>query len=79
MEESIKILKHAEVVLMKKIRTLKDGKPKYAASEKLREIRYAIAVLKQVTLDEEFAKVDEKEEDELLVHVFTQNPPNAQA
>jgi len=79
MEEPIKILKHAEVVLMKKIRTLKDGKPKYAASEKLREIRYAIAVLKQVTLDEEFAKVDEKEEDELLVHVFTQNPPNAQA
>lgn len=79
MTEPIKILKHSEEVLMKKIKSMKDGKPKYAASEKLREIRYAIAVLKQVTLDEEFAKVDEREEDELLVHMFTQNPPTAQA
>jgi len=79
MTEPIKILKHSEEVLMKKIKSMKDGKPKYAASEKLREIRYAIAVLKQVTLDEDFTKVDEKEEDKLLVHLFTQNPPTAQA
>ena len=30
MEEAIKVLQHAEVVLMKKIRAMKDGKPKYA-------------------------------------------------
>lgn len=79
MTEAIQILRHAEEVLMKKIKSMKDGKPKYAASEKLREIRYGITVLKQVTLDEEFAQMDEKEEDEILAQVFTTNPPKAQA
>jgi hypothetical protein len=46
MQEAITILEHSEVVLMKKIKGLQDGRPKYAASEKLREIRYAIDVLK---------------------------------
>lgn len=46
MQEAIDILEHAEVVLMKKIKSLQDGKPKYAASEKLTEIRYAISLLK---------------------------------
>ena len=79
MTEPIKILKHSEEVLMKKIKSMKDGKPKYAASEKLREIRYAIAVLKQVTLDEDFAKVDEREEEAFLKQMFTNHPPTAQA
>jgi len=79
MEEAIKILRHAEDVLMKKIKGLKDGKPKYSASEKLRELRSAITVLKQANLDEEFAQMDEKEEDEILAHIFTNRPPQAQA
>jgi hypothetical protein len=76
MEEPIKILKHAEVVLMKKIKALKDGKPKWLASEKLRELRHAISILKQVNMESE---MDEKEEDEILAQVFTNNPPKAQA
>jgi len=76
MEEPIKILKHAEVVLMKKIKALKDGKPKWLASEKLRELRHAISILKQVNMESE---IDEKEEDELLAQVFTNNPPKAKA
>jgi hypothetical protein len=79
MDEAIKILKHAEVVLMKKIKSLKDGKPKYLASEKLQELRHAITVLKQANLDEEFAQMDEKEEDEILEQIFTNRPPQAQA
>ncbi len=76
MEEPIKILKHAEVVLMKKIKALKDGKPKWLASEKLRELRHAISILKQVNMESE---MDEKEEDEILAQVFTNNPPKAKA
>lgn len=77
MQEAITILKHSEEVLMKKIRGMKDGKPKYAANEKLREIRYAIAVLKQVNMDVEFA--ESADEEELLAHMFTEHPPKAQA
>jgi hypothetical protein len=79
MDEAIKILRHAEDVLMKKIKGLKDGKPKWLASEKLRELRNAITVLKQANLDEEFAQMDEKEEDEILEQIFTNRPPQAQA
>ncbi len=79
MDEAIKILRHAEDVLMKKIKGLKDGKPKWLASEKLRELRNAITVLKQANLDEEFAEMDEKEEDEILEQIFTNRPPQAQA
>ena len=46
MEHVMEILGHAEVVLMKKIKAMKDGKPKYAASERLNEIRHAMAILK---------------------------------
>ena len=42
MEEAIKVLRHAESVLAKKIKGMKDGKPKYAASEKLTELRDGI-------------------------------------
>jgi hypothetical protein len=76
MEEAIKILEHSEVVLMKKIKGLQDGKPKWAASEKLREIRYAIDILKAHNdLDE----LESENADELLVDIFTQNPPKYNA
>ena len=77
MQEAITILKHSEEVLMKKIRGMKDGKPKYAANEKLREIRYAIAVLKQVNMDTDFP--ESVDENEMLVQMFTEHPPQAKA
>ena len=45
--EALVVLTHAEAVLMKRIRDMKDGKPKYAASERLNELRTAMKVLKQ--------------------------------
>ena len=76
MDEAIKILRHAEDVTMKKIKGMKDGKPKYAANEKIRELRYAIDTLKQVSMEDE---LDEKEEEEVLQQMFTANPPHAKA
>jgi hypothetical protein len=76
MEHVMEILGHAEVVLMKKIKAMKDGKPKYAASERLNEIRHAMAILKaHDELDEMF----EENEDAILVEQFTQHPPQAKA
>ena len=76
MEHVMEILGHAEVVLMKKIKAMKDGKPKYAASEKLNEIRHAMAILKaHDELDEMF----EENEDAILIEQFTQDPPQAKA
>ena len=76
MEHVLEILGHAEVVLMKKIKAMKDGKPKYAASERLNEIRHAMAILKaHGELDEMF----EENEDAILVEQFTQHPPQAKA
>jgi hypothetical protein len=76
MQEAITILEHSEVVLMKKIKGLQDGRPKYAASEKLREIRYAIDVLKA---HDEFDEMLNKNEDQILIEQFTNNPPQANA
>lgn len=76
MQEAIKILEHSEVVLMKKIKVMKDGKPKYAASERLRELRDAIHILK--THDELDAMMVENE-DEMLIDQFTKYPPQAKA
>jgi hypothetical protein len=45
MQEAIDILRHSETVLVKKIKAMKDGKPKYAASAKVNELRDAIKVL----------------------------------
>ena len=45
MKEAISILRHSETVLVKKIKGMKDGKPKYAASEKVTELREAIKAL----------------------------------
>jgi hypothetical protein len=76
MQEAIEILQHSEVVMMKKIKAMKDGKPKYAASEKLNEIRYAIQVLKaHEDMDEMLAE----NEDEILTQQFINNPPIAKA
>ena len=77
MEEAIDILKHSEVVLMKKIKGLQDGKPKWAASERLRQIRYAIDVLEAHNqLDE---MLDSANENDMLVDMFTHNPPKYKA
>jgi len=76
MQEAITILEHSEVVLMKKIKGLQDGRPKYAASEKLREIRQAISVLKQL---EEMLPMNDEEEDAILIEQFINNPPQAKA
>jgi len=76
MEHVLEILGHAEVVLMKKIRAMKDGKPKYAASERLNEIRSAMHILKaHDELDEMMAE----NEDDILVEQFSKHPPQAKA
>lgn len=76
MKEAIEILQNSEVVLMKRIKAMKDGKPKYAASERLNEIRYAIQVLKShEDLDEMLAA----DEDAFLTQQFINNPPQAKA
>ena len=76
MQEAIKILQHSEVVLMKKIKAMKDGKPKYAASERLNELRMAIHILKT---HGELDMMMAEEEDAILVEQFTQHPPQAKA
>ena len=55
---------------------MKDGKPKYAASERLNQIRTAIHILK--THGELDAMMAE-EEDAILVEQFMQHPPQAKA
>ena len=44
--EAIIVLTHAEAVLMKRIKEMRDGKPKYAASDRLQEIRSALKLVK---------------------------------
>jgi hypothetical protein len=46
--EAVLVLTHAEAVLMKRIKEMRDGKPKYAASERLTEIRSALKVIKEL-------------------------------
>ena len=76
MNEAIEVLEKAEAVLMKRIRAMRDGKPKYAASERLNELRTALTLIKTV---EKQMSVIEEEEDELLMAQLTLNPPIAQA
>jgi hypothetical protein len=76
MEYAIQKLKQDEIVLMKKIKALKDGKPKWAANEQLNEIRSAIKLL------ERYNTISESEiehEDEILKEIFIANPPQAMA
>lgn len=44
--EAVIVLMHAEAVLMKRIRDMKDGKPKYVASERMQELRSALKLVK---------------------------------
>ena len=46
-QEAIVVLEKAEAVLMKRIREMRDGKPKYAASERLNELRDALKLLRK--------------------------------
>jgi hypothetical protein len=46
--ESLVVLESAESVLVNRIKVMRDGKPKYAASERLTELRTAIRMLKEV-------------------------------
>jgi hypothetical protein len=45
MDYVLDILRHSEAVLAKKIKGLKDGKPKWAANEQMTELREAIKAL----------------------------------
>jgi hypothetical protein len=76
MDYAIKKLKQDEVVLMKKIKGLQDGKPKWAASEQLSEIRSAIALLERYN---EMSAEDLENEDEYLKQIFEQHPAKAKA
>jgi hypothetical protein len=72
MQEAIEVLEKAESVLMKRIRAMREGKPKWAASDRLLEIREALKLIKSV-------KLEEISEDAFLIETFTQNPPRAEA
>jgi len=76
MTEAIEVLTKAEAVLMKRIKAMRDGKPKYAANERLRELRDALKLIK--TYEKEAALMEE-EEDAYLVEALIMNPPIAQA
>ncbi len=76
MREAIEVLEKAEGVLMKRIREMRDGKPKYAASERLNELRSALKLIK--TYERE-AELMEEEEDDILMEALILNPPKAQA
>ncbi len=48
MQYPLEVLTKSESVLMQRIRRMKDGEPKYAASERLRGVREAIKIIKDV-------------------------------
>lgn len=76
MQYAIDKLKADELVLMKKIKGLQDGKPKWRASEQLDEIRLAIKLLERYR---DMTAEDAEEEEEYLKELFEQNPPQAKA
>jgi hypothetical protein len=76
MDYAIKKLKQDEIVLMKKIKGLQDGKPKWAASEQLSEIRSAIALLDRYN---EMTAEQMEDEEEYLKELFEEHPPKAKA
>jgi hypothetical protein len=76
MEYPIMKLKQDEVVLMKKIKGLQDGKPKWKASEELGQIRSAIALLERYN---EMSAEDMENEDEYLKQIFELHPAKAKA
>ena len=76
MQEAITVLEKAEAVLMKRIRAMKDGSPKWSASARLNELRAALKMLKQY---EKAAEAFEAEQDEYLKESLMAYPPIAQA
>jgi len=76
MDYAIMKLKQDEIVLMKKIKSLQDGKPKWAASEQLDEIRSAIELLDRYN---NITEQDIEDEDTYLKQVFATNPAKAKA
>jgi hypothetical protein len=48
MNEAIEVLEKAEAVLMKRIRAMRDGSPKWSAASRLNEIRSALKLIKDV-------------------------------
>ncbi len=55
---------------------MQDGKPKWAASKQLDEIRSAIALLERYN---EMSAEDMENEDEYLKQIFEQHPAKAKA
>ena len=47
MQEAIEVLEKAESVLMKRIRVMRTGIPKWAAADRLAEIRMGLRLIKQ--------------------------------
>jgi hypothetical protein len=76
MEFAINKLKDDEVVLIKKIKSLKDGKPKWKCNEELNEIRSAIKLLERYN---EITAENLENEEEYLMELFEHNPPKAKA
>jgi hypothetical protein len=76
MSKAIEVLEHAEVVLMKKLRGLRDGKPKWACADELMEVKHAISVLKAFDKGVVEALASE---DAYIQEALTLNPPIAQA
>jgi len=76
LEYPLEVLQHAESVLMKRIREMRDGKPKDVAKDKLYQIRDAIGLVKEYGVVSE--QVEELEE-EKMIQYFTHNPPIAEA
>jgi hypothetical protein len=69
MQEAVVVLEKAEAVLMKRIRAMRDGSPKWSASARLNEIRSALKLIKSY----------EMESDALIAESLLMNPPLAQA
>jgi hypothetical protein len=59
MNEAIEVLEKAEAVLMKRIREMRDGKPKYAANQRLSELRNALKLIKANSKMEDTEEVPE--------------------
>jgi hypothetical protein len=76
MDYAIHKLKQDEIVLMKKIKGLQDGKPKWAASKQLDEIRSAISLLERYN---DMTEEDLENEDEYLKQIFELHPAKAKA
>jgi hypothetical protein len=76
MTEAIVVLEKAEAVLMKRIRAMKDGSPKWSASNRLNELRSALKMIKAY---EKAAVQIEAEQDEYIKEALILNPPIAQA